>query len=163
MTIKYPSNHSSEPELRVYKIREGAKIPKRYHTTDAGMDLFYCPGEDHLEVVNFLPGRGEVLPTGLKVSVPPGHMLQVMNKSGIAAKKSLVTGACVIDSGYDGEIFVNLHNIGNNNQCIRSGDKLAQAVLIPIAIPTIKEIDDDNIYGVATSRGGGGFGSTGDN
>ena len=89
-------------------------------------------------------------------------MLQVMNKSGIASKKSLVTGACVVDSGYDGEIFVNLHNIGNNNQIIYEGDKLAQAVLIPVVTPGVEVVEEDNIYGGTTSRGDGGFGSTGD-
>lgn len=162
MTIKYPSNHTTNPKVKVYKVREGAKVPKRYHPTDAGMDLFYCPSDPALKEAHFRPGQTMVLPTGLKISVPPGHMLQVMNKSGIASKKSLVTGACVVDSGYDGEIFVNLHNIGNNNQIIYEGDKLAQAVLIPVVTPGVEVVEEDNIYGGTTSRGDGGFGSTGD-
>ncbi len=121
MTIRYPSRHSPEPALRVYRIREAAKLPERFHPTDAGMDLCYCPADDTEEVL--LPGQSKVLPTGLKISVPPGHMLQIMNKSGIASKRSLVTGACVVDSGYDGEIFINLHNVGTKEQRIDSGDR----------------------------------------
>ena len=162
MTIRYPSSHNNNPTIKVYRVRDGAKIPKRYHTTDAGMDLFYCPKEDALKEAHLRPGQSLVLPTGLKISVPEGHMLQIMNKSGIASKKSLVTGACVVDSGYDGEIFVNLHNIGKNNAVIAEGDKMAQAVLIPIVTPAIEISEEDNIYGKVTSRGAGCLGSTGE-
>jgi dUTPase len=85
-----------------------------------------------------------------------------MNKSGIASKKTLVTGACVVDSGYDGEVFIDLHNIGNDNQRVVEGQKIAQAVLVPIIVPSLEEIEEDNIYGKLTVRGTGGFGSTGD-
>ena len=162
MTIRYPSRHKPYPTLKVFRIREGAKLPVRAHSSDAGMDLFYCPGDNALGEVDFMPGQNWVLPTGLKISVPEGFMLQIMNKSGIASKRTLVTGACVVDSGYDGEIFIDLHNIGNNNQRVVSGQKIAQAVLIPITIPSLEEIEEDNIYGKPTARGVGGFGSTGD-
>ena len=68
----------------------------------------------------------------------------------------------VYQSGYDGELFVNLHNIGTTAQVIEPGQKIAQAVLIPLCIPQIKEIPTDSIYDKETSRGTGGFGSTGD-
>ena len=87
-------------------------------------------------------------------------MLEVKNKSGIASKRSLIVGACVIDSGYDGQVFVNLHNIGLSEQMIKPGDKLAQLVLIPIEtcdfVVTDAKLNDDS------SRCEGGFGSTGD-
>jgi len=162
MTIKHPSGHWCPWSLRVFRIREGAKLPVRAHPSDAGVDLFYCPSESASKEVNFMPGQNCVLPTGLKISVPEGYMLQIMNKSGIASKKELVTGACVVDSGYDGEIFIDLHNIGRDNQRVEEGDKIAQAVLVPIMIPRIEEIEEDNIYDRATARGDDGFGSTGD-
>ena len=148
-------------KLRVYKVRPTAKLPVRAHSDDAGMDLFYCP-EDHTGWVNIKPGGSAVLETGLKVEVPPGHMLQIMNKSGVASKKQLITGACVVDSGYDGEIFVNLQNIGANGQVFEVGQKIAQAVLIPVVSPVLEEIDYDSVYGKETSRGSGALGSTGD-
>tara|TARA_B100000519_G_C13955201_1_gene302625 strand:- start:19 stop:477 length:459 start_codon:yes stop_codon:yes gene_type:complete len=147
--------------LNIYKVRPTAKLPVRAHPTDAGMDIFYCP-EEHSGWLSIKPGGTTLLETGLKISVPEGHMLQIMNKSGIATKKQLVTGACVVDSGYDGELFVNLHNIGTTAQVIEPGQKIAQAVLIPLCIPQIKEIPTDSIYDKETSRGTGGFGSTGD-
>ena len=82
-------------KVKVYRVRATAKLPTRAHRTDAGMDFFYCP--DSEDSVTISPGESRLLPTGLKMEVPRGCMLQVMNKSGIASKKQLVTGACVVD------------------------------------------------------------------
>jgi len=148
-------------KLRVYRIRENAKLPVRAHTTDAGMDLFYSP-EHHSGWLSIKPGGSALLETGLKIEVPEGHMIQIMNKSGVASKRQLVTGACVVDHGYDGEVFVNLQNIGTKPQVLEPGQKIAQAVLIPVSYPDLVEIYEDDLYDGATSRGTGGFGSTGD-
>ncbi|MAF26070.1 deoxyuridine 5'-triphosphate nucleotidohydrolase [bacterium] len=148
-------------KLRIYKVRETAKIPIRAHASDAGMDIFYCP-EHHSGWLSIKPGGSALLETGLKIGVPSGHMLQIMNKSGIASKKQLITGACVVDAGYDGEIFVNLQNIGQRPQVIEPGQKIAQAVLLPIALPDFEVIEEDLVYGAKTSRGDGALGSTGD-
>jgi dUTP pyrophosphatase len=147
-------------KLKVYRVRKMARLPERAHDTDAGMDLFYCP--EMLQMVSLKPGQTSLFETGLKIGVPPGHMLQVMNKSGIATKKQLVVGACVVDSGYSGEVFVNLHNIGNKEVYIHPGQKIAQAVLLPVLTPAIEEVPTDQVYDDETTRGGGGFGSTGD-
>ncbi len=148
-------------KVNVYKVRESAKLPVRAHPTDAGMDLFFCP-ENPTECVSIRPSNTCLLETGLKIEVPEGFMLEVKNKSGIASKKHLVAGACVVDSGYDGEIFVNLHNIGKNTQVIEPGQKIAQGVFVRIAQPMLIEITEDNIYGGTTARGSGALGSTGD-
>ncbi len=147
-------------KARVYRVREAAKLPVRAHASDAGMDLYYCPESGTSTCL--LPNTGELLQTGIKIQVPSGHMLQVMNKSGIASKRSLITGACVVDEGYTGEIFVNLHNVGLEKQYIEPGQKIAQAVFVKIEKPEIYEIRDDNLYGIPTSRGTGALGSTGD-
>jgi dUTP pyrophosphatase len=89
-------------------------------------------------------------------------MLQIMNKSGVASKRSLIAGACVVDEGYTGEIFVNLHNIGTEVQFIEAGDKVAQGVFVRIEKPRLRETKEDNLYGGETSRGAGALGSTGD-
>jgi len=147
-------------KLKVYRIRNTAKLPDRAHDNDAGMDLFYCPEDPGLSLV--IPkGASALLQTGVKIGVPSGHMLQVMNKSGIATKRQLVVGACVVDSGYNGEIFVNLQNIGPKTQLVEPGQKIAQAVLVPVIIPKLEEISQDAVYESATSRDTGGFGSTG--
>ena len=126
--------------VRVFRTRPDAKLPIRAHNTDAGMDFFYCPGEP--TVLGIEPGDSVVLPTGVKMEVPPGCMLQIMNKSGVASKRSLITGACVVDEGYTGEIFVNLHNIGTKTNFVESGQKIAQGVFVRIEKPHLSEIDE---------------------
>ena len=154
-------------DLRVAKIRESAKLPKRAYPTDAGMDLYFCPDEELEEKIVSRQGypietrESIVLPTGLKIEVPMDYMLEIKNKSGIASKRQLLVGACVVDHGYTGEIFVNLHNISLKTQYIKPGDKIAQAVLIPINCCGIEEVTRET-FEQATARGSGGFGSTGE-
>ena len=145
--------------VRVFRTRPGAKIPLRAHRTDAGMDFFFAPSEGVAARVK--PAQSVLLETGVKVEVPPGCMLQIMNKSGVATKTQLITGACVVDEGYDGEVFVNLQNIGEDIQYIEPGQKIAQGVFVRIEKPELRETKEDAVYGTATSRGTGGFGSTG--
>ena len=147
-------------EVRVYKVHQNAKLPARAHDTDAGMDFFYCP-EKPIQL-GIEPGESVLLPTGIKMQVPPDHMLQIMNKSGIASKRSLITGACVVDEGYTGEIFVNLHNIGTKTNFVESGEKVAQGVFVKISKPSLVEVFEDSIYDSETKRGSGALGSTGD-
>tara|TARA_Y100000114_G_C11546326_1_gene225041 strand:+ start:113 stop:571 length:459 start_codon:yes stop_codon:yes gene_type:complete len=146
--------------VRVFRIRPNAKLPNRAHSTDAGMDFFYCP--ESTGITGIEPGQSVLLPTGIKMEVPQGYMLQVMNKSGIASKRSLITGACVVDEGYTGEIFVNLHNVGNKTNFVEAGEKIAQGVFVKIEKPLLFEVEDDNIYGKETKRGSGALGSTGE-
>lgn len=155
-------------ELEIYKIRPDAKLPVRAHALDAGMDLFYCPDPKKASECFWEP-EGEyripprescLVPTGLKVDVPMGYMLEIKNKSGIAHKQKLVVGACVVDTGYTGEIYVNLHNLGGHTKTIEPGQKIAQAVLIPVSICGVRETTTDPAE-KNTNRGSGGFGSTG--
>ena len=145
--------------VRVYKTRPTAKVPERAHRTDAGVDFFFAPSEGVAARVK--PSQSVLLETGVKVEVPPGCMLQIMNKSGVATKTQLITGACVVDEGYDGEVFVNLQNIGENTQYIEPGQKIAQGVFVRIEQPELREVKEDKVYSTNTSRGDGGFGSTG--
>ena len=147
-------------KVKVFKTRKMAKIPSRAHKTDAGLDFFFCP--ETPDAMAIPPGQSVLLQTGIKMEVPIGCMLQIMNKSGVASKKQLVTGACVVDEGYDGEIFVNLQNIGSETQYISPGQKIAQGVFVRIEKPTLRLIEEDSIYGKETSRGSGALGSTGD-
>ena len=146
--------------VKVYRTHSNVKLPVRAHATDAGMDFFFCPPEN--VSITILPGETALLSTGVKVQVPQGCMLQIMNKSGIASKKQLITGACVVDEGYDGEIFVNLQNIGKKDQTIPPGQKIAQGVFVRIEKPALEEIESDSVYGGITARGAGALGSTGD-
>ena len=152
--------------LKVARIHNTAKLPSRANPSDAGADIFYCPefDPDNFRHVRIDPGDSVVLPTGLKVEVPHGYMLEVKNRSGMAAKKNLVVGACVVDSGYSGEIFVNLHNIGKSKKTVEVGDKIAQLVLIPVVQWRCFPVEEDRLYNdplTISNRGDGALGSTG--
>jgi len=152
--------------IEVCRIREGARLPTRAYELDAGMDIYYCPDSEEklypTQDYHIPPKASRLLPTGIRINVPYGYMLEIKNKSGIAFKRQLLVGACVVDAGYGGEVFVNLHNVGFATQVITPGDKIAQAVLIPIESCGIKEVGIEEFsLSQISSRGTGGFGSTG--
>ena len=156
--------------IKIFRIREDATLPVRAHSSDAGMDLFYCPDpslgsnciweENNIKYFRIPPGVSCLVPTGIKADIPAGHMLEIKNKSGIAHKQKMIVGACVVDSGYTGEIFVNLHNIGGTTQHVAPGRKIAQAILVPVVLCEVEETYTDPTT-QGTPRGQGGFGSTG--
>ncbi len=160
--------------IKVFKIRPEAKLPHRAHETDAGADLFYCPDPSAAvpaapcyyspEDGKFQLGPGAtcLVPTGIAVDVPFGYMMEIKNKSGIAFKRQLIVGACVVDPGYDGEVYVNLHNIGPETQIVEPGQKIAQAVLVPVSHCSFEEVRDRERMNIGSTRGEGGFGSTGE-
>ena len=150
--------------LEYYSMPHAKHKPVRANPSDAGLDLKYNPDVGS-QPVSIEPGQSMILGTGLKFGVPHGYMIQIMNRSGNAAKKKLMVGACVVDSGYNGEVFVNLHNIGSKPQTINPGDKIAQAVVIPVVPARFLETNRDNLYDwspiTISGRGDGALGSTG--
>ena len=148
-------------KIFVKKLRQDAKMPVRSNPSDAGADIFYC-GDD---VVTLFAGDSKLFPSGLRVAVPQGYVCEVKNRSGIASKKSLLVGACIVDSGYEGELFVNLHNVGRASQAVMPGDKIAQLLFYPIETPEFEELPEkEDLYSrtqKTSSRGASGFGSTG--
>jgi dUTP pyrophosphatase len=92
-------------------------------------------------------------------------MMEIKNKSGVAHKRRLLVGACVVDSGYEGEVFVNLHNIGDEVQILEPGDKVAQAVVVPVVHARFIASESPHIYDwypiTISARGTGALGSTG--
>lgn len=147
--------------IQVNKLRENALLPSRANPSDAGADVFYCPEE--LNVQRIKPGESKLFQTGLKFEIPHGYMLEVKNRSSVAAKNSLIVGACVVDSGYNGEVFVNLHNIGIIEKVVYPGDKIAQVVLIPVVPFRVRVVESDLYSDSVTisNRGVGALGSTG--
>ena len=83
------------------------------------------------------------------------------NKSGVAVKKNLHVGACVVDHGYQGEVHINLTNVGSEDRTLEAGDKIVQFVLLPLGPPEIELVEENNLYESNSSRGDGGFGSSG--
>jgi len=145
--------------MKFLKIRS-VKDPTRGTSKSAGIDL-YVPFE--ITTIELKPGESTLIPSGLKVDVPKNHVFVAMNKSGIATKKGLSVGACVIDEDYQGEIHIHLTNISNNSTTIEGGDKIVQCLILPINYEGVEivESEDQMWNGEVTERGSGGFGSTG--
>ena len=151
--------------LQYYMIRGEKYPPLRANPSDAGLDLRWTPSEESETALSIGPGESVLVPTGCKFAIPHGYMMEIKNKSGIAYKKQLLVGACVVDSGYDGEVFVTLHNIGTEPQILAPGDKVAQAVVIPVVHARFVASETPEIYEwypiTMSSRGDGALGSTG--
>ena len=144
--------------MKISKIRN-VKTPERGTPLSAGLDFFVpndFPGEHFL-----LPGDAVNIPSGIKVKVPHGFALVFMNKSGVAVKKGLQVGACVVDEDYQGEVHLHVRNTSTDVQSIKPGEKLVQALLIPVDYCDVEVVNVDELYEEGTQRGEGGFGSTG--
>ena len=146
------------------RVRPNALPPQRANPSDAGLDVFYCPGEQKTPpTLEIQPGKSAVLQTGLRFGVPHGYMLEAKNRSSVAVKQSLIVGACVVDSGYDGEVFINLHNVGRTTQWVYPGAKIAQLVMIPVVSFRAAEVGGglyDRTPITISDRGDGALGST---
>jgi len=137
-------------ELKVLKIHPEAKLPLYGHKGDAGLDLFSC-ADDVLAA-----GEVKAVRTGIKVAVPPGHVGLIWDKSGISLK-GVHKLAGVVDAGYRGEVQVVMINLGREPYAVKKGMKIAQMLIQPVnEIEVVESRDLDE-----TSRGEGGFGSTG--
>jgi dUTP pyrophosphatase len=145
--------------MKFLKVRK-VKSPTRGTSQSAGIDL-YIP--DEFESITLNPSESILIPAGLKVNIPENHAFIAFNKSGVATKKHLVVGACVIDEDYQGEIHIHLLNAGTEPREINAGDKIIQCIVMPIVYESVEmvETEEDLWEGKITERGEGGFGSTG--
>lgn len=131
-------------------LDDGAYMPTRAHSTDAGLDL-YSPVD-----VMIMPQASAVIDTGVHVALPEGSVGFLKSKSGLNIKHGIL-GEGVIDAGYTGSIRVKLYNHGSAPYCIQRGDKITQLVILPVILPDLEQV-----YQLEdTERGCGGFGSTG--
>ncbi len=145
--------------MKFLKIRD-VKSPTRGTPKSAGIDLFIPNDFPHTELKS---GESVLIPSGIKLNVPENHVFIAMNKSGIATKRHLQVGACVIDEDYQGEIHIHLTNVGDSTSSIGGGDKIVQCLLLPISYAGVEvvETEEELFGGEVTERGDGGFGSTG--
>jgi len=141
--------------IKIKKLRDGARIPTRGSASAAGYDLYACLSES----VTIAPHNTAMIGTGLSVAVPEGYFGAVFARSGLASKQSLRPANCVgvCDSDYRGEYTVALHNDGEVERVVNDGDRIAQLVVIPYLSVEFEEVDELD----ETERGAGGFGSTG--
>jgi dUTP pyrophosphatase len=145
--------------MKFSKVRE-VKTPTRGTNGSAGID-FYVPWDYPSDLCTVEPSGRLFIPSGIRADVPDGYALVAFNKSGIALKKGLDVGACVVDSDYQGEIHLHLFNTTDDDQTIEPGQKLVQFLLIPVDHCPVEVVPDDELFVSSTERGEGGFGSTG--
>ena len=140
-------------EIKVLKLNSAAILPTYAHPGDAGLDLF------SVETTQILPGETQLVKTGIAIALPPNTEAQIRPRSGLALKHSVtvLNSPGTIDAGYRGEIGIILINHGKQTFQIVPGLKIAQMVICSIIQANIVIVDKLN----STSRGDGGFGSTG--
>jgi dUTP pyrophosphatase len=141
-------------ELPFKRLDPGMPLPARAHPGDAGLDLRSAVD---LEVP---PGGRALVPTGLAVAIPEGHAGLVLPRSGLASKHGLTMANApgLIDAGYRGEIVCAVVNLDREHAVrISRGDRIAQLVVVPV--PELEPVWAEELP--PSSRGEGGFGSTG--
>lgn len=139
-------------EIKVKKLSSSARLPERMHKGDSGFDI-------HASESLVLMHKDTVaVPTGISVEIPYGYEMQIRSRSGLAAKHGVfvLNSPGTIDSNYRGEVKVILHNIGEHPFEIKVGDRIAQAVIMPL--PAVKFVEVATLSD--TDRGSNGFGST---
>ena len=133
--------------------------PRYAHEGDAGADV--CANE----VVNIRCGERALVRTGLRLALPDDTVAMVCSRSGLAHKNGIIVANApgIVDSGYRGEVMVNLLNTGKEDFVVRPGMRIAQLVLLPyisgVFMPVVDEVFDNL---ADTERGEGGHGSSGE-
>ena len=132
-------------------LDEGAYIPTRAHSTDAGLDI------RAMESQTVLAYGTAVFHTGVHIQLPKGTAALLVAKSGLNIKND-ITSTGLIDEGYTGEIVVKLHNHNSISYRVEKGDKISQLVIIPVLYESVELCDG---FDEETERGNNGFGSSG--
>lgn len=145
-------NLNQYPTLKVQLLSENAKMPVRGTPGSSGLDVFSTAD------YTVQPFSDVLIPLDLKFDIPFGWDLLVYNKSGVATKLKLDTGACVIDSDFTGNCHVHLFNQAAGTVHITKGQKIAQLIMREVWMGNLTQIEEVN---KETTRGAGGFGSTG--
>jgi dUTP pyrophosphatase len=145
-------------EFKILDSRIGNEIPLPEYATSgsAGLDLRACLSE----ATELKPGETLLIPTGLAVHISDHHLAAViLPRSGLGHKHGIVLGNLVglIDSDYQGQIFVSCWNRGNTAFTINIGDRIAQMVFVPVVQVALEQVEEFH----ESSRGDGGFGHTG--
>lgn len=145
------------PALPIARLphAEGLPLPAYETAGSSGLDLRAAVPQG--EPIVMPPGGRTAVPTGLCFGIPTGFEGQIRSRSGLAVRHGITCLTGTIDSDYRGEIKVVLINLGQEDFVINRGDRVAQMIIAPFAQARISEVDSLD----ATTRGAGGFGSTG--
>ena len=145
-------------QLKILDPRVGEQFPLPEHATagSAGVDLRACLDETLI----LQPGQTELIPTGLAVYIEdPGLAAMILPRSGLGHKHGIVLGNLVglIDSDYQGQLYVSCWNRGLEAYSLEPGERLAQMVIVPVVQADFEVVEEF----VESDRGAGGFGHTG--
>lgn len=143
------------PRVQIKKLRPDAVVPRYMTDQAAGLDL--CAAID--APITIAPSTRAAISTGLALALPAGYEGQVRPRSGLARDHGItvVNAPGTVDADYRGAVTVLLINLGNEAVTIEPGHRIAQLVIAPVSRAQLVEVEDLD----ATSRGAGGFGSTG--
>ncbi len=142
-------------EILIKRLSKDIILPKYETSGSSGLDL----SANIKTPIKIEPGKTTIIPTGVSVSIPKNFEIQIRPRSGLAAKNQItvLNTPGTIDADYRGEIKVILINLSKETFVVENGARIAQMVVCPVIKAKLKEVDSlDN-----TSRGSGGFGSTG--
>ncbi len=140
-------------QLLVHRLDPEVPLPRYAHEGDAGLDLAAAAE------VTLAPGERTAVPTGLALAIPPGWVGLVHPRSGLARRHGVTVANApgTIDAGYRGEVQVLLVNLGQEKVRLERGERVAQLLLQEVGRAEVVEVDSLE----ASTRGDGGFGSTG--
>jgi dUTP pyrophosphatase len=137
--------------MKVKKLDPEAKLPSYAHEGDAGMDI--CS----IESFTLKPGERKTVRTGFSYELEPGFVSLIWDKSGLASRHGIKTMAGVIEHNYRGELMIVLLNTSGEDFHVEKGDRIAQMLIQPVTTAKIEETEELS----DTTRGAGGFGSSG--
>jgi dUTP pyrophosphatase len=143
-------------DIRILDARLKDQVPAYATPGSAGLDLRACIEEP----LDLLPGQSELIPSGLAIHLgDPGLAAIVLPRSGLGHRHGIVLGNLVglIDSDYQGQIFVSLWNRGAQPFALKPMERIAQLVIVPVVQVAFNVVDEFEV----SHRGAGGFGSTG--
>jgi dUTP pyrophosphatase len=144
-------------DIRQLPHGDGLALPAYQSDHAAGLDLLAAVPED--EPLMLAPGQRALVPSGLSIALPSGYEAQVRPRSGLAAKHgvTVLNAPGTVDADYRGEIGVILINHGDAAFLIKRGERIAQMVIAPVVRAEFASATSLSV----TTRGSGGFGSTG--
>jgi dUTP pyrophosphatase len=145
-------------ELKILDKRLGKEFPLPRYATEgsAGIDLIACLDE-HLHIA---PGETHLIPSGIALHLDDKHLAaMILPRSGLGHKHGIVLGNLVglIDSDYQGQVFISVWNRGSQPFTVEPGDRIAQMIIVPVVIANFKIVEEFT----PSTRGAGGFGHTG--
>lgn len=151
-------------EIKITKIHPDARLPTLGTPNSVGADLYACIRSERGQPLKMVipPTMTRLIPTGIVAVAEAPLSLLVCSRSGLAKERSVfvLNAPGVIDPDYRGEVKILLHNAGSETQWISDGDRIAQLVIVPFPVPSIREAEYD-LRQDNTTRGAAGFGSTG--